>query len=144
MSVLELIKDLVTPGEDADFSPHSPAVSPSKNLENKGALAPLAREVGGKPKIEVIPWLSPCPLCGGRDFIERKAGGFFCPECTPVPAEEIKRKVRAPGEIVRGLGYGCGRCGNRTYRQVAGGWMCEGCGIEYDLISGSRGPVLVH
>lgn len=37
-------------------------------------------------------------------------------------------------------GYGCGRCGVKTYSKVATGWRCEGCGMIFEIIGGSRGP----
>ena len=94
---------------------------------------------------ELVKWLVPCPVCGGQDFIERKAGGFFCPECQPTPEENVKRRVKAPEPAsTLTFGYGCGRCGNRVYRLVPPGWMCERCGMVFELIGGIRGPVPVH
>lgn len=46
---------------------------------------------------------------------------------------------QAPESVrLRAIGYGCGKCGNRVYRQVPTGWMCEGCGMVFDLIGKRR------
>ncbi|MFH7319776.1 hypothetical protein ACHHRT_04085 [Desulfurivibrio sp. D14AmB] len=45
-------------------------------------------------------------------------------------------------EEVRALGYGCGRCEANNYLKVDGGWRCEGCGKIFEIIGGTRGPVL--
>ncbi|MDA8163670.1 MAG: hypothetical protein M0017_01370 [Desulfobacteraceae bacterium] len=133
---------LAPPG-DLDVSGNEKALERALPLlrERKAEIVDLLTR---KQLPEVVRWLKPCPVCGGLDFVERTAGGFFCSGCQPTPEENVKHRVRAPGEIIRALGYGCGKCGNRIYRQVSAGWLCEGCGMVFELIGGSRGPVPVH
>jgi hypothetical protein len=41
-------------------------------------------------------------------------------------------------------GYGCAACGNKIYQQVFNGWECEKCKAIYEIIGGSKGPVLIQ
>lgn len=48
-----------------------------------------------------------------------------------------------PAVEIRALGLGCGRCKqSNNYLKVDGGWRCEGCGMVFGIIGGSRGPRL--
>lgn len=47
----------------------------------------------------VEPLLKPCPICFGREFVHRTAGGYYCTTCQPnaglgqpVQAGSIRRK----------------------------------------------------
>jgi len=43
---------------------------------------------------ETLSFLRPCPLCGGRDMLFNKTGGFFCLDCQP---EATGTPVKAGG-----------------------------------------------
>lgn len=42
---------------------------------------PLIQFVCNESQVE--PFLKPCPLCHGRDFIHGIRGGYFCVNCQP-------------------------------------------------------------
>lgn len=67
------------------------------------------------------------------------------PEATEVlPTPPVAVAVPAvPAVEVRAVGYGCGKCQANNYLQVDGGWRCEGCGMVFEVIGGSKGPYLL-
>ena len=44
----------------------------------------------------------------------------------------------------RAQGYGCAGCGCKTYQQILNGWECENCNAIFQIIGGSKGPVLIQ
>jgi hypothetical protein len=70
------------------------------------------------------------------------------------PAEKVTPEVRAvvteyketllaalrPMPL-KGIGRGCGRCGNQIYTRVVDGWQCDHCRMVFEVIGGSRGPL---
>lgn len=53
-------------------------------------------------------------------------------------------RVSEKKRMLRAEGYGCSGCQCKTYKQVHNRWMCEGCGLTYDLIGGTRGPLPIQ
>lgn len=93
-------------------------------------------------RIEHDDQLAPCVLCAGHEFVETISGGWYCVTCHPNRAvEEVKRRVNGR-QAVRATGYGCGRCGLNDYAGIADGWLCKGCGMVFEWIGGSEGPII--
>jgi hypothetical protein len=149
MSVMELLAEVFK--DSPEVSPLSPLVSPQENRAScsfspHSPHSPQGIAETGKDRLAVaiVKRLVPCPVCAGLDFIERRQGGFFCIECQPTLQKDVLRLCKAPGKIVRASGFGCGRCGHNVYRQIPIGWLCEGCGMDINIIGGSRGPALIN
>lgn len=58
------------------------ASEPVKRTEVRQHTKLEASNKKRKP-IERLKFLKPCPLCGGREFVHGKRGGFFCVHCQP-------------------------------------------------------------
>ena len=41
-------------------------------------------------------------------------------------------------------GYGCAGCGCKTYELIANGWQCENCKAFFEIIGGTKGPILIN
>ena len=75
-----------------------------------------------------------------------------------------KQEIINEKKTARAKGYGCAGCGNKIYQAVNGWeiseptssfpwthehkpvihWKCEGCGAVFEIIGGTRGPLLIQ
>lgn len=59
--------------------------------------------------------------------------------------QRIDRLKACPGIVeIRATSYPCGKCGGKQYTQVRSGWQCDGCGVFFETIGGSKGPEIIH
>ena len=68
---------------------------------------------------------------------EKPAIKGFSPQSPHSPPRDLKTVKKA-------LGYGCAGCGCKTYQLVVNGWECENCKAVFEIIGGSKGPVLIQ
>lgn len=114
--------------------------SQPETKESKPKNQLFTKETGTMEAYKQAPNLKPCPACDGMIFIEKTSGGYACPSCDPRVAladtKQIVHTSHKTSGITRAYGYPCGRCkhGVKSYVKVAGGWMCENCGMVFPYI----------
>ena len=88
----------------------------------------------GCPCLEIIPEVGPGCIRALEDGLYREEWRALS------TTTECFATEPPTNPSMQAMGYGCGRCGNKVYTQVGGGWLCDGCGMIFEVIGGSRGP----